>query len=68
MDELERYQMEKAIRDSEKGGAGACESHAAPSAGAITPPLAGASPRTTQHLQEVQEVAWLLVAQHMAWE
>eukprot|EP00969_Alexandrium_andersonii_P347100 15345841-Alexandrium_andersonii.AAC.1 len=31
------------------------------------PPADGTSPRTTQHLKDAEEIAWVLAAQHMAW-
>eukprot|EP00969_Alexandrium_andersonii_P166938 7377554-Alexandrium_andersonii.AAC.1 len=64
MGELERFQMEGAIRDSD----GDANEAGAPPAGARPPPTDGASPRTTQLLKDVGEIAWILAAQRVAWE
>eukprot|EP00969_Alexandrium_andersonii_P170914 7556304-Alexandrium_andersonii.AAC.1 len=61
-DELERFQMEEAIRATE--GRLVPSAATPPAAGASPPPPASAStsPRTTQSLKEVEEIALILVA------
>eukprot|EP00969_Alexandrium_andersonii_P030002 1308425-Alexandrium_andersonii.AAC.1 len=68
MDELERFQMEEAIRESEgrlepsaAASSSAAETSLPPPASTSRPPRT-TSPRTTQLLNEVGEITLILVA------
>eukprot|EP00969_Alexandrium_andersonii_P364985 15465247-Alexandrium_andersonii.AAC.1 len=64
MDELERFQLEEAIRASEARTEGL---EARPADSSLQN-AAGASPRAAKLLKDGEEIAWILVAQRMAWE